>query len=143
MRHVSHLFSLVRHVFQLRETCLSLVRPYVSPFSAWRDMCLTFFNCWLKHCLGISFSFSPISSQWLFCVFSCSRIPVVYVVNVMALHTNPGPSTSTLWKSFYLSLLPLFFSMHSLLLVFVAAPPMQLACYQIYLNPGAPRGRGC
>ena len=31
MRHVFHLFSSVRHVFQLRETCLSLVR-HVSPF---------------------------------------------------------------------------------------------------------------
>ena len=43
-RHVSHLF-------QLGETCVSALWYCVSPFSAWWDMCLTFFNSWLKHCL--------------------------------------------------------------------------------------------
>ena len=45
------------HLFQLGETCVSaswdvsqLGETYVSPFSAWWDMCLTFFNSWLKHC---------------------------------------------------------------------------------------------
>ena len=52
-------------MFQLRETCLSVVR-HVSPFSAWWDMCLTFFNSWLKHCyLDFQKAFDKVPHQRL------------------------------------------------------------------------------
>ena len=94
-------FSAWWDVFQLRETCLSLVRhmshlfqlgeTYVSPFSAWWDICLTFFSLvrHMSHLVQLGETYvspfqlgetyvSPFSAWWDICLTFSSLVRLTF-----------------------------------------------------------------